>query len=54
LQARSSYNSDGKLKQVNEYVGSLNDFPEGVKSLDAMKKGKILIRKKLESVYNIL
>jgi hypothetical protein len=54
LQARSSYTSDGKLKQVNGYVGSLNDFPEGVKSLDAMKKGKILIRRKLESVYNIL
>ena len=54
LQARSSYTSDGKLKQVNAYVGSLNDFPEGTKSLDAMKKGKILIRKKLEPIYNIL
>jgi hypothetical protein len=54
LQARSSYTSDGKLKQVSAYVGSLNDFPEGIKSLDAMKKGKILIRKKLESIYNIL
>lgn len=54
LQARSSYTSDGKLKQVSAYVGSLNDFPEGIKSLDAMKKGKILIRKKLKSIYNIL
>ena len=54
LQARASYNSDGKLKHVSTYIGSLNDFPEGIKSLDAIKKGKSLTRKKLESIYNIL
>jgi hypothetical protein len=54
LQARAAYNSDGKVKYANTYVGTLNDFPEGINSSDAMKKGKTLTRKKLESIYNIL
>ena len=54
LQARASYNSDGKVKYVNSYVGTLDDFPEGVKSSEAKKKGKILVRKKLEPIYNLI
>ena len=54
LQARASYNSNGKVKVVNAYVGSIDDFPEGVNSTDAIKKGKTLIRKKLEPIYNIV
>jgi hypothetical protein len=53
LQARTSRQVDGKTKWINAYVGPFKDFPEGIKSREALKLGKTLIRKKLEPLYNI-
>ena len=54
LQARTSIkDEDGKTKWVNSYVGALKDFPDGINSLDALIKGKALLRKKFESLFNI-
>jgi hypothetical protein len=53
LQARTSRQVNGKTKWINAYVGPSKDFPEGVKSREALKLGKTLIRKKIEPLYNI-
>lgn len=53
LQARASQKKDGKKKWINVYVGSVNEFPEGIKSIEAKKKGTTLLRKKLEPIFKI-
>jgi hypothetical protein len=54
LQSRTTLKgSDGKTKWINAYVGKLKDFPDGANSLDVLIKGKTLLRKKIEPLYNI-
>jgi hypothetical protein len=54
LQARTSIrDNSNKKKWVSSYVGALKDFPDGINSLDALIKGKALLRKKIESLYDI-
>ena len=43
----------GKTKWISAYVGTLKDFPDGINSSDALIKGKALMRKKIESLFNI-
>jgi hypothetical protein len=55
IQARTSLTdkSSNKLKNFSAYVGSYNDYPEGINSEAAKIRGKELIRKKLEPYFNI-
>ncbi len=49
LQARTTIKvkSTGKNISVNTYVGSVNEFPNGINDSKAIEKGKILLRNKL-------
>lgn len=54
LQARTSIKDlVGKTKWVNAYIGTLKDFPKGIDDVEASKKGKILIRKKLKKYFDL-
>jgi hypothetical protein len=53
LQARTTFNHNGKTKWVNAYVGSIKQYPKGVNDPDAIKKGQILIRQKIKSYFGI-
>ena len=39
------------VQRVN--INYLKDFPDGINSSDALIKGKALMRKKIESLFNI-
>jgi hypothetical protein len=54
IHSKTSFkDTTGKTKWISTYVGSLKDFPDGVNSSDALIKGKALLRKKIESLYDI-
>lgn len=54
LQARTTIKDDlGKTKWVNAYVGTLKDYPKGINDSEAIKKGQILIRKKLKGYFGL-
>jgi hypothetical protein len=54
LQARTTIKDDfGKTKWVNAYVGTLKDYPKGINDIEAIKKGQILIRKKLKGYFGL-
>lgn len=53
LQARASYNMEGKIKYLNAYVGALGDYTKGNKDKAAIRKGKTLLRAKLKDIYKI-
>jgi hypothetical protein len=54
LQARASYNADGKIKYTNAYVGTFADFPKGNQDQLAISKGKNLVRAKLKGIYKLI
>ena len=53
IQARTSLKVNGEQKWISAYLGSLNDYPDGLNSLELLYKGKNLIRKKIEPYFNI-
>ena len=54
IQARTSIkDADGNTKWISAYIGSLNDYPKGIKDPKAFEKAKPLIRKKLKKYFNL-
>ena len=54
IQARTSLKgADGKTKWISAYIGSINEYPNGVNDVRAMDKAKPLIRKKLKKYFEI-
>jgi hypothetical protein len=54
LQARTSIKDHlGKTKWVSAYIGTLKDYPKGINDIEASKKGKTLIRKKLKKYFDL-
>jgi hypothetical protein len=54
IQARTSIKgADGNTKWISAYIGSLNDYPKGIKDSKAYEKAKPLIRKKLKKYFNL-
>jgi hypothetical protein len=42
-----------KLKNISAYVGSYTDYPKGIQSPEAILKGRMLARKKLEAFFQL-
>ena len=55
IQARTSLmdKSTKKLKNISAYVGSYTDYPKGIQSPEAILKGRMLARKKLEAFFQL-
>ena len=55
IQARTSLmdKSTKKLKNISAYVGSYTDYPKGIHSPEAILKGRMLARKKLEAFFQL-
>jgi hypothetical protein len=55
IQARTSLmdKSTKKLKNISSYVGSYTDYPKGIHSPEAILKGRMLARKKLEAFFQL-
>ncbi len=54
IQGRTSVKGDdGKTKWISAYVGSVTEYPRGIRDTDALRKAKPLIRKKLKKFYNL-
>jgi len=55
IQARTSLmdKQTKKLKNISAYVGSYTDYPKGIHSPEAILKGKMLVRKKLEAFFQL-
>jgi len=54
LQARTSIKDEiGKTKWVNAYVGTLKEYPGGVNDVNAILKGKLLVRNKIKKYFGL-
>jgi hypothetical protein len=55
IQARTSLmdKKTKKLKNISAYVGSYTDYPKGIHSPEAILKGRMLARKKLEAFFQL-
>lgn len=51
IQARTSIKVNDKTKWISAYVGAMSDYHKGLEDPLALKKGQILVRKKLQEFY---